>query len=90
VTCCPAALLAEVVPWRDAYDERGAIMQFTGDMARDEAEVFAYADVLSLWRQDNPVGQEGDFLALLVAGGANLPDAVPPAPAPHRIGRRGT
>ena len=41
------ALMREVWPEYDQWDERAAIMEFDGGMTRDEAQQAAYAEVMN-------------------------------------------
>jgi hypothetical protein len=62
----PAAFAdAEVVRWRDAYQERAAIMEFDAGLARADAAAAAFADVLGRWLEAHPDASERAFMKML-------------------------
>jgi hypothetical protein len=58
---------AEVVRWRDAYQERAAIMEFDAGLARADAAAAACADVLGRWLEEHPDASERDFMVMLAS-----------------------
>ena len=53
--------------WRDAFEERAAIIEYLGGADRAEADALAYADTLARWWEEYPNISEATFAALIGA-----------------------
>lgn len=71
---------SEAERWRDLFEERAAIREHDGGLRRADAEAGALADLVSMWRSENPLpasdgaacahcGKRGPDTPVLARGG---------------------